>query len=78
MKFNEQPSFRNALAKAKRNADIEKYSYMETLLDVVYEYYLSAEEAKELQKRFNDYCRKNYLYLNTFNSDYIPEITECM
>lgn len=55
-------SFRNALAKAKRNAGIEKYGFIETILDVVYGYNLTAEETEILKDKLVDYCKDNYLY----------------
>lgn len=61
------PSFRNALAKAKRNADIEKYSFNETIEDVVIGYYLNEEEAAALREKLIAYCKKNNLYRGNYH-----------
>ena len=56
------PSFKNALARAKRNADKEKYGIIDTVLDAAYEYYLTEEETADLRDKLADYCEKNLLY----------------
>lgn len=55
-------SFKNALAKAKRNAMKEKYSFVETIEDVAVEYYLTTDEIEALREKLIAYCLKNYLY----------------
>lgn len=55
-------SFKNALAKAKRNARSERYSFNELIEDVATEYCLNIEEIEELRNKLIDYCEKNYLY----------------
>lgn len=57
-------SFKNALAKAKRNAAKEKYSFVETIEDVATEYYLTTDEIEALTEKLIAYCKKNYLYRN--------------
>ena len=57
-------SFRNALAKAKRNAQKEKYSFNETIEDAAVEYCLNAEEVEALREKLISFCKKNYLYVN--------------
>lgn len=56
-------SFINALAKAKRDANKEKYSFEENVENVKYTYYLTDEETKELRSKLLTYCRENYLYV---------------
>ena len=55
-------SFINALAKAKRNADKQKYSFNETIEDVMYEYCLTKEEIEILTEKLVEYCKINGLY----------------
>ena len=57
------PSFRNALAYAKRNASSEKYSFNETVEDAMYAYYLTEEETEALREKLIAFCKKNYLYI---------------
>lgn len=56
-------SFRNALAKAKRNAQKEKYSFVETIEDVAIEYCLIPSEIEALTEKLTEFCKKNYLYV---------------
>lgn len=63
-------SFRNALAKAKRDADKEKYSFYENIENVMYEYYLNEEEVKALTEKLKEYCCKNYLYRRDLGSEW--------
>ena len=44
MKKTMEKSFINALAKLKRNTEIDKYSDVERVLDVIYEYCLRIED----------------------------------
>jgi hypothetical protein len=56
-------SFRNALAKAKRNAKKEKYSFVETIEDVAVEYCLVPAEVEVLTMKLREFCKKNYLFV---------------
>ena len=58
-----EKSLINAIARAKRNAFEEKYSFLETLLDVIYEYDLRDDEIEPLYNSIIKYCDKNNLYL---------------
>ena len=57
-------SFKNALAKAKRSAKAERYSFNELIEDVATEYCLNIEEIEELRNKLIDFCEKNFLYRN--------------
>ena len=59
-----EKSLLNAIAKAKRNAIDEKYSFVETLLDVIYEYNLRDDEVEILYNSFVKYCDKWALFNN--------------
>ena len=55
----------NAITTAKRHAFEEKYSFLEMLLDVIYEYNLRDDEIEPLYNSIVKYCDKNTLYLGT-------------
>lgn len=58
-----EASLRNAIARAKRNLEKEKYSISETIYDAAYQYYLRDDEVYTLQSAVADYLKKNkYLY----------------
>ena len=50
-------SFRNALAHAKRNAKVEKYEFIETVLDAKYAYGLTDEETEALKEKLIQFCK---------------------
>ena len=58
-----EKSLVNAIAYAKRNCKVEKYSFMETLLDAGYGYNLRKDEMEVLIEKVTDYCKKNLYYI---------------
>ena len=69
-----EPSLRNAIARAKRNLEQEKYSVGETIYDAAYQYYLRQDEMYTLQSAVASYLKKNkYLYTSELRPRYYGE-----
>lgn len=58
-------SLTNAIAKAKRNIEKGRYSNNESILNVIYSYYLRKDEVRPLVKSVNNWLAKKYCWMSS-------------
>lgn len=51
-------SLKNAIAKAKRNIENDKYSKIENILDPIYQYFIREDEIPVMMKSINKWIEK--------------------